>query len=147
MVDITTWRHRDEDDVWAERTLELLRVHAPARAAGLEGQRARFRVRPDEMAFATTSLTVPVDFDAAVVGFAHVRTALLNGRSAVLMRRPCHDPRSRWPRRAAAGAAAVTAAEGTFMDPSDNTLYHRPSDDLPEHGRDEASGSERARCG
>lgn len=49
VIDLSTWKYRPEDDVWSDQVLDMLRRYAPARAAGLEGQRAPFRVRPDEV--------------------------------------------------------------------------------------------------
>ncbi|MBA9070209.1 hypothetical protein FHR71_003973 [Methylobacterium sp. RAS18] len=79
VVDIATWRHRPEDDAWSEAVLEELQRRAPLRAAELAGQRARFRVRPDEMAFAVAEMSVPVSFDQAVAGATGVRAILLAG--------------------------------------------------------------------
>lgn len=61
--------------------LEELRRRSPRRAVELQGQKARFRVRPDEAAFAAAEPQVPVTFDEAVAESVEVKTLLLDGPS------------------------------------------------------------------
>ncbi|GJE83864.1 hypothetical protein [Methylorubrum thiocyanatum] len=76
ILDIATWVPRPGDDAWSEWVLGLLEEHAPKRAEQLAGQKAPFRVRPDEMAAAASSDRYPVTMNEAADAASHVRKAV-----------------------------------------------------------------------
>ena len=68
LLDITTWIARPGDEAWTNAVLRALREGAPERAAELEGQRAPFRVRPDEVAAAAEGPIFPISMTEAEAG-------------------------------------------------------------------------------
>ena len=68
LVDVGTWVERPGDEEWSKHVIEALRTGAPERAALLEGQRAPFRVTPDEAAAAAEGAAFPVTMAEASEG-------------------------------------------------------------------------------
>lgn len=66
VVELNTWRSRDEDNSWWHDIESLLKRSAPDRASELAGVQLSFRLRPDEVAVSATNVETPLQFDDAV---------------------------------------------------------------------------------
>lgn len=68
VVNIETWPSRAEDALWRDQVLSMLRTYgAPSRALEIGNEDAPFRLSPAEIAAATASPAVPLDFTQAVL--------------------------------------------------------------------------------
>lgn len=67
VVQLETWQSRPDDAQWWSPIFDYLNVKEPARAAELKGISVGFRLRPDEVAVASTCAHPPISYDDALI--------------------------------------------------------------------------------
>lgn len=76
VVELTTWQPRADDEEWRAIIMEALQHEAPDRAAEVAQSPMEFRLRPDEIAGASTGVKLPLVFQEAIAAAQPIRAQL-----------------------------------------------------------------------
>ncbi|TPK84580.1 hypothetical protein FJ934_27505 [Mesorhizobium sp. B2-4-12] len=66
VVRLGTWESRPDDSLWWSSMMKYIEKSAPERAAELDDVAIEFRLRPDEVAVAATSIDPPLSYQEAL---------------------------------------------------------------------------------
>jgi hypothetical protein len=76
VVDLTTWQPREDDEKWRAIIMDALQERAPDRATEVAQSPMEFRLRPDEIAGASSGTKVPLVFQEALTAAQPIRAQL-----------------------------------------------------------------------